>query len=303
MNIFNRFIVDKYDTSYVTDNVLYLDNKIDFFYRWVSKYASSYGVDAIKDLVEKMVAWYTFRYSNNYFDMEDVDSFLLGGINKTCNKLEWCDFFDYTKFLYVLSNHQSKLLMNPKFPNMIDLYPGSRSHFHVNDDGIINDADDVWIRRKKTGPGYVMSCGIFFNGKSLRDVAQINIEENLGLNIENIQQIISNIEFKESIRNGILDTVMYRIIESGGKYYGPRRAYLFAKEFGRDISLPIMYGDSSLINEYLENGGNRELVCYIKYFDDDKDVWMYALDIANSQNLIGDRNKVMRKVFTNNNGK
>lgn len=32
---------------------------------------------------------------------------------------------------------------------------------------------------------------------------------------------------------------MYRIIERGGNRIGPKRAFLFAKEFGRDIRIPV----------------------------------------------------------------
>ena len=60
---------------------------------------------------------------------------------------------------------------------------------------------------------------------------------------------------------------MYRIIERGGNRFGPRRAFLFAKEFGRNIDVPMMYGvDTSdpglryFMNEYLKAGGNPENV-------------------------------------------
>ena len=115
--------------------------------------------------------------------------------------------------------------------------------------------------------------------------------------IENVKRIVSIIDFKESIREGLFDTVMYRMIVSGGKYYGPRRAYLFAKEFDRDFTIPVKYGDGSLINEYVENGGSKDLMCYIRYFDGDMDVSMSALEVLSHQNLIGNSTKVKRKVF------
>ena len=96
-------------------------------------------------------------------------------------------FFNYDKFYYMLNSFEKSLLDKPKFPNMVDLYQGSRNHFHVDDDGTINDADDVWVMRKKTGD--VMSCGVFFNGKNLKDVERINCDEELGLNIDNVNCI------------------------------------------------------------------------------------------------------------------
>ena len=66
---------------------------------------------------------------------------------------------------------------------------------------------------------------------------------------------------------------MYRIIERGGNRIGPKRAFLFAKEFDRSIDVPMMYGvdttDPGLrefVNEYLRAGGSLGLACYRNYF-------------------------------------
>lgn len=78
---------------------------------------------------------------------------------------------------------------------------------------------------------------------------------------------------KRKEKEGLLDSVMYRIIERGGNRIGPRRAFLFAKEFGRNIDIPMMYaidrsdpGLRLFINEYIKNGGSKDLLCYIDYF-------------------------------------
>ena len=41
--------------------------------------------------------------------------------------------------------------------------------------------------------------------------------------------------------SGCLNCVMYRIIERGGNRIGPRRGFLFAKEFGRNIDIPMIF--------------------------------------------------------------
>lgn len=316
MNIF----INKQNSNYDCEEVDYfidLDKKINHFYSWVDN-KSGYYVKEVKSLIEKVVLWYEFRYSNNYFDFLDVDKFLIGDLSSSCNKtswcnlfdynkfshrdmagscesLQWCDLFNYDKFYYILSDSEKKLLDKPKFPNFVELQPGSRSHLHVDDNGIINDGDDVWvIKRDRCG---VMSCGCFLNGSSLREFKRINIENNLGLDTTNIERIVGNVEYKESFRNGILDTIMYRIIESGGKYYGPRRAVLFAREFGINLEKPIKYGDSGLISEYLENNGNGDLICYPRYFDDRKDDGITANELLSCQNLLDSSNKIKRKVF------
>ena len=314
MNIFNKNI--NYDCKDV-DDLVSLNKKVQHFYSWIDV-RSDYQIKEVKSLIEKVVLWYEFRYSNNYFDFLDVDKFLIGDLDSKCGKstwcnmfdhnkflprdmssscddLEWCNLFNYDKFYYMLSDKEKKLLDKPKFPNLIDLYPGSRNHFHVDDNGIITDSDDVWVISKNSCA--VMSCGNFFNGRSLKDVSKINSDNNLGLNIENVEKVVSNVLYKESIRDSILDTIMYRIIENGGKYYGPRRAYLFAKEFDRNTDLPISYGDSGLIGEYLEHGGNGELICYPKYFDGVEKEEITASELLSCQNLVDKSNKIKRKIF------
>lgn len=89
----------------------------------------------------------------------------------------------------------------------------------------------------------------------------------------------------------MLNCVMYRIIERGGNRIGPRRAFLYAKEFERNIDIPLMYavdysdpGLRLFINEYIKSGGFKDLECYIGYFskinEDDK------IDTVSIQQLI-----------------
>ena len=74
-------------------------------------------------------------------------------------------------------------------------------------------------------------------------------------------------------KEGILDCAMYRIIERGENRIGPCRAFLFAKEFGRNIDIPMMYavdrsdpGLRLFMNEYIKSGGSKDLECYVGYF-------------------------------------
>jgi hypothetical protein len=131
-------------------------------------------------------------------------------------------------------------------------------------------------------------------------VEKINIKNNLDLNIDDVKRVVSRIEYEESIRDGLLDTIMYRMMESRGKYYGPRRAVLFAEEFERDIRVPVRYGDASLIYDYVMNGGSGDFMCYINYYDGKSVLSCSALDILSNPNFIGDNGKIKRKFFNNN---
>ena len=83
------------------------------------------------------------------------------------------------------------------------------------------------------------------------------------LNEEQLKTIgfaIKDFENKTYQKEEMLNCVMYRIIERGGNRIGPRRAFLFAKEFGRNIDIPMIYGvDSSepglrnFMNEYINS--------------------------------------------------
>ncbi|MCI8778812.1 MAG: hypothetical protein HFI87_06660 [Bacilli bacterium] len=72
----------------------------------------------------------------------------------------------------------------------------------------------------------------------------------------------------------MLNCVMYRIIERGGNRIGPRRAFLFAKEFNRNIDIPMIYGIDysdpgleSFVKMYLDAGGSKQPSCLIGYFN------------------------------------
>ena len=100
-------------------------------------------------------------------------------------------------------------------------------------------------------------------------------EQTLFLIPKTIKESLSSsdeITIWEYQKEEMLNCVMYRIIERGGNRIGPRRAFLFAKEFKRDIDVPMIYGvdlaDShliSFIDAYLQAGGVEDLVCYNQY--------------------------------------
>ena len=67
---------------------------------------------------------------------------------------------------------------------------------------------------------------------------------------------------------------MLTIIEQGGKRIGPKRALIFAKEYNRNIKVPLKYGIdkrdvnlNNFIESYLAIGGNININCYEGYFN------------------------------------
>ena len=115
-----------------------------------------------------------------------------------------------------------------------------------------------------------------------------------------------NISIEQKCYNGILDSVMYKIIERGSDYYAGIRAYMFASEFARDRSVPMIYGMDTnnpylkkIINDYLESGGNKDLVCYDGYITRSSDrafLNEYSLDELLEKASLNNKKASKRKV-------
>lgn len=127
-----------------------------------------------------------------------------------------------------------------------------------------------------------LDCSELYNTKmfikSLSDEEKKYLNEPCYYNIKNgatlLKEIIDNYNKQSYQKNEMLNCVMYRIIERGGNRFGPRRAFLFAKEFGRNIDIPMMYGIDysdpylkNFISDYIKAKGSIKLQCYLNYFE------------------------------------
>ena len=95
--------------------------------------------------------------------------------------------------------------------------------------------------------------------------------------LDEYEKISSYLKRWSIYRNRYLNLVMKQMLLMGGSRIGAKRAFLFALENKLDISFPLKYGlDSSdpneryFINEFLNAGGDPDLVCYINYMTDSK---------------------------------
>ena len=215
-----------------------------------------------------------------------------------CNQQQWCDFYNFDKFYLSLSECEKTMLDKPRYPQLIYLVGDRGFHIHVGGDGTINDASDVWYERGTGFSKFVIGSEVF-EGHNISEMEELAKENGINLNLSNINKIVDNYTRSASIRNGLLDSIMYRIIEKSGKCYGPRRGVLFAREFERNVSVPVSYGDATLMMEYLANDGDENLVCFVNYFDDGKLVKKTIKEVLSSQNLVGISSKQKVKVFPN----
>ena len=75
----------------------------------------------------------------------------------------------------------------------------------------------------------------------------------------------------------MFDTTLYKILKRGDKNIGSKRAILFAKEFKRNIDIPMKYAISTndqnaknIIKYYLKNNGNKNLDIIVDFYNIEK---------------------------------
>ena len=273
-----------------------LDDKVDEFIDWYFKNMVKGNYTDIgeyhfpremRDLIEKIAVWYELRYPdyevnklmhccgqeeinvndvmfrNNPYVNELLDE------NSDAKELDWNDFYNIHVFMKSLPWEERCYFSKPRYRDIVYLDPGSRmAHLHLTKNGSVEMAEDV--------TGYTESVikDEELTGLSVRDVVKLFKDKGIELPENNeLEKAIKEADKWIQQKEGILDCAMYRIIERGGNRIGPRRAFLFAKEFGRSIDIPMMYavdysdpGLRLFMNEYIKAGGSKDLKCYVGYF-------------------------------------
>ena len=300
-----------------------LDDKVDSFINWyrsnmisgddVSNVAKYNDPKKLRNLIEKMAVWYELRYPD--YDLESILHFgekTDSSINdimfrdnpyvrnlfdeKTdVRDIDWADFYNIDAFMKSLPSDERKFFVKPRYNDLVYLDPSLRAnhltmrnaHLHLTRKGNVDMAEEVGIYTH----GVVKDEELV--GLNIRTVVELFKERGVKLPKNNeLDQTLRHVDMINMLHDGIFDCAMYRVLERGGKTYGPYRAFLFAKEFGRDIDIPMMYAvdnfyDPKLrlfINEYLKAGGDKDLKCYIGYFS--KASKREMLDTASVQDVL-----------------
>lgn len=272
-----------------------LDDKVDEFIKWYTDNMIKGNYTDIgeyllpikmRNFIDKMAVWYELRYpdyeinrimyctgqeptqvsdemfnKNNYINNQ-LDS------NSEVRILDWDKFYNTQAFIHSLPSDEKKYFMKPQYPSIVYWnYGFSNAHLHLSKNGTVEMSEYM----DSVIPGISNKD---FENKSIKEVVKMIKAKGI--------KIPENNEFVKEIQNydnwtyqkeEMLNCVMYRIIIRGGNRIGPRRAFLFAKEFERNIDIPMAYGvdysDPGLrlfINEYIKSGGKKELLCYNRYF-------------------------------------
>lgn len=275
---------------------IYLNNKVDDYINWyyenmVKGHYTDMGefwqlID-MRNFIEKMAVWYELRYPDYEINrlmpgsgqeaieinniMFNDNSYINALLDKDAEtrELDWSEFYNTRAFIRSLPWSERYMFTDPKYRRLVYIRSlGTGAHFHLTSDGFIDEAEyiDAYSNSKITEEE--------IKGMHITEVIELLKERGVELPENNeLELAVTEVENWIKQGSGMLDCVMYRIIERGGNRIGPRRALLFAKEFERNIDIPMMYGidysDPGLrkfINEYIKLGGSKDLVCYIDYF-------------------------------------
>lgn len=263
-----------------------LDDKVNSFVNWYYKSLDEkkYGELAryhlyrdIKNFIEKMAVWYELRYPSYELYVDEhmnVDKEMFEK-NKYLNKVDmkdikWSDFYNKDVFINSLPWEERRFIYKEWYSSIAYLIPNRKAPFNLflTKDGYVEKSENVskWT-------DYVIKDEELV-GMHAKNVVKLFSSKGIVLPENNqLEETINFVDKQQKIRNGVLDCVMYRIIERGGSRVGPRRAYLFAKEFERNIDIPMKYSVDysdprlrSFMNQYIKDGGSKDLKCYVNYF-------------------------------------
>ena len=290
---YNDLIIEQENKRY--DDFKTIDQQLEDYFKWYQDNILDYQcrdeekneeLKKIKKLISKFVAWYEIRYPDYElscmvpFPYSD-DSFTMNEILKeekqVSDEFDWATFYDKKVFLKSLSIEE-KMLISNKY-----IFNGARwLHFKSQNDLLYG----IQVKlSKKMNVSYLFNITLNsiehlsnIKGKNIDEAIQILKEHGYELE-KNDRSFLEYYNSKKENSCKILEAVMYSLMKSGGRYAGPRRALLFAKDFKLNLDIPMSYGiimnDEDtlyLIDEYLKNGGSEDLTCYVESFRKDKKI-------------------------------
>lgn len=249
--------------------IILLDKKIDEFINW-------YNINMVKGkytdigeylepkkmryLIDRMTSWFELRYPEIEINDKLIETNTLNDDFKDyLKKLSWEE-----KWMFYSHGYQDIVYID-KPKGLLYLH----THFHLNSKGFVIIADEI----EALNTYGIHLKGEDFVGKHIEEVYQILKDLNLSLDLREIDDAINNYKKFKKLKEEFLNCVMYNIIERGGNRIGPRRGLIFAREFKRDISVPMKYGvdlsDPNLrefMDVYFRLGGSKDLECIKEYF-------------------------------------
>ena len=285
------------------DKSISLNDKVNNITRWYKDeylkekddFVRYYSPFKLRDFIEKVAVWYELRYpncdldkemgakskNNNYTnkalleDNEYVDVFFSG---LDLKEFEWSKFYNTHAFIRSLDGEERVYFDKPRYPKVIvwdnmgtglypQVQPSNKACLELSKTGKVIGSQNMRLLCTNISDRKLI-------GMHIVDVINLLHENGIVVSPNNsFVKAVQQYELEKKKKKKVFDAIMYRIIERGGERVGPKRGLIFAKEFGRDIDVPMKYGmDLSdpyledFINEYLKSGGNKNLECLLNYF-------------------------------------
>ncbi len=306
---------------------IFLEDKINEYLSWyyknmvkgkTSKEEAYSTLSTLQNFIDKMAIWYELRYpdyevnkiipykeqeeknvdeemfENNPYINEELEE------NSLARAMNWDEFYNTSVFVRALPEEEKKFLKRPQYPKNISIEINGKKYY-ISASGIVLDER---LSNKIT----LCDCdGRTFEFENLKikellELFKVELFDVSKKSIKEIEKAVEGYRKEEKSKEELLNAVMYRIIERGGPKLGARRAFLFAKEFGRDIDVPMMYGVDStdayqrtFINEYIKSGGSKNLDCYVNYGRDGK---RRKLEIKTIEELLKSRELNTKESYT-----
>ena len=280
--ILSPFLVDLY--KYKFNMPIDLSKRIDMFEDWFSKnsFFRYYGID-VKTLICKLASWYEMRYSDsileemlssgridifNCFDFNENqyvhDSF---SDDSDVYYLELSKTLDFNFFIKSLSENEKEVFRKKKlFVSFVK--DNNDATYFLTSNGFIDSV-------LSGSNGICDKCYVAKHVTDVLDFRDDSIDVYINSTRERFKKSVLYSYKSAFVRQEVLNCAMYQLLLNHNTEFGTLRSLLFAREFGLDIDIPMIYGinrDNYVrqeINFYLKFGGSKNLNCYRNYFYDE----------------------------------
>ena len=262
-----------------------LDKRIDMFEKWAENNSFRWWYDVdIRELISKLASWYEMRYSDNALEemlcSERIDNhncFYLDR-NKYIHEnfsndsdiyyLELSKTLDFGFFIKNLSDNEKDVFRKKKLSVNFTKDDNDNTYF-LTPNGFVESVLD------NNGSFLYEKCDRSTHITDVIDFSKSSIDVYINATRERVKNSILFYYKSAFIRQEVLNCAMYKLISNHNTKFSTLRSLLFAKEFGLDIDVPMIYGASrdnyirQEINFYLKFGGSKNLDCYSNYFDEE----------------------------------
>lgn len=261
-----------------------LNKRIDMFENWFENdsFRRCYSVN-IRELIFKLASWYEMRYSdstlNEMLSSGKIDNYNCFNFNR--NKyihdnfnddsdvyfLELSKTLDFGFFIKSLSDNEKEIFKKKKLSVNFTKDNYGNTYF-LTPNGFVEsilDCNDSFLLNKCDRSTHITDVVGF---------SESSIDVYINATKESVKNSILFYYKSAFVKQEVLNCAMYKLVLNQNTKFGTLRSLLFAKEFGLDIDVPMIYGverDNYVrqeINFYLKFGGSKDLVCYRNYFDE-----------------------------------